>query len=169
MRPTTLLQLPTKKYANFATTPFVSPLSENSKFSTSQLFQPLLVCHRGLLSRYNSKWDRERRESLHILFWFGKLQSTLAILYSDHEFLDENQLLEKNDSTHGFRDGAVKLSWQEGPNSYVGRKRKLVTNYRNVTKLLRDESTLPWYYKPPAQTLLLIDDVERWLWKKGMK
>jgi len=29
-------------------------------------------------------------------------------------------------------------------NSYVGRK--LVTNYRNVTKLLRDESTLPWYY-----------------------
>jgi hypothetical protein len=51
--------------------------------------------------------------------------------------------------------------WQEGPNSYVGRK--LVTNYRNVTKLLRDESTLPWYYKTPvAQTLLLIDDdVER--------
>jgi len=49
-------------------------------------------------------------------FGFGKLQSTLAILYSDHEFLDENQLLEKNDSTHGFRDGAsVKLSWQEGP------------------------------------------------------
>lgn len=74
MRPTTLLQLPTKKYANFATTtPFVSPqFSENSKFSTSQLFQPLLVCHRGLLSRYNSKWDRERRESLHseiILVW----------------------------------------------------------------------------------------------------
>merc|ERR1711963_1333060 len=46
-------------------------------------------------------------------------------------------------------------------NSYVGRK--LVTNYRNVTKLLRDESTLPWYYKTPvSQSLLLIDvDVER--------
>merc|ERR1711963_130684 len=29
-------------------------------------------------------------------------------------------------------------------NSYVGRK--LVTNYKNVTKLLRDETTLPWYY-----------------------
>jgi hypothetical protein len=68
------------------------------------------------------------------------------------EFLDI-QLLEKNDSTHGFRDGAVKLSWQEGPNSYYGRK--LVTSYGNVTKLLRDESTQPWYYKTPAQTLLI--------------
>jgi hypothetical protein len=68
------------------------------------------------------------------------------------EFLDI-QLLEKNDSTHGFRDGAVNLSWQEGPNSYYGRK--LVTNYGNVTKLLRDESTQPWYYKTPAQTLLI--------------
>jgi hypothetical protein len=39
--------------------------------------------------------------------------------------------------------------------TYGGRKRKLVTNYGNVTKLLRDESTQPWYYKTPAQTLLI--------------
>jgi len=148
----------------------VSPLSENSKFSTSQLFQPLLVCHRGLLSRYNSKWDRERRESLHsvlVLENFNQLWQFFTLImnfWMKINFLKKMTppmafVMELRSNYHGRRV----------LNSYVGRK--LVTNYRNVTKLLRDESTLPWYYKTPvAQTLLLIDDdVERWLWKKGMK
>jgi hypothetical protein len=107
----------------------------------------------------------------HFTFWdhFGleTLQSTLAILYWSNfwifNFLNET----KNDSTHGFRDGAVKLSWQEGPNSYYGRKRKLVYELRKCYEITsrREYATLV-YYKIPTQTLLI--DGERWLRRKGM-
>jgi len=78
-------------------------------------------------------------------------------------FLNET----KNDSTHGFRDGAVKLSWQEGPNSYYGRKRNLVYELRKCYEITsrREYATLV-YYKIPTQTLLI--DGERWLRRKGM-
>lgn len=72
-------------------------------------------------------------------FWFGKLQQiwqffTLWIF----------NFLKTNVSTHGFRDGAVKLSWQEGPNSYYGRKRKLVYELRKCYEITsrREYATL---------------------------
>jgi len=101
-----------------------------------------------------------------VLVWKTSINFGNSLLWY-HEFLDENlNFLKKMTPPMAFVMERSNYHWQEGPNSYVGRK--LVTNYRNVTKLLRDESTLPWYYKTPvAQTLLLIDDdVERWLWER---
>jgi len=172
MRPTTTLQLPTKKLQILLQLRSWVPFQRIQNFRLHSYFN---LCSSAIEVYYQDIILNEiASDESHFTFWdhfglenFNNFGNSLLICIQSNSILDTfNYLLEKNDSTHGFRDGAVKLSWQEGPNSYGGRKRKLVTNYGNVTKLLRDESTQPWYYKTPAQTLLI--DGERWLRTKGM-
>jgi len=111
-----------------------SPFQRFKIFDFTQLLfnSTLLVCHRGLLSRYNSKWDRERRESFwdcleNFNFNFG---NSLLI-----EFLDIQPsllLVEKKETPPWHSRWSGQFIY-EGPNSY-GRNE---LNWLRITEMLR--------------------------------
>ena len=87
----TTAQLPTKKMQIFCYSKFVSPLSDQiiQNFTAFYYFNLCSSAIEVYLSRYNSKWDRERRVNSTLSDHFGLENFN----FGNYSFLDEIQLL----------------------------------------------------------------------------